>query len=294
MRITDGMRMDSLARTQATLDGQFNKAAKVAASGARVGSPSDDPVGAAQLARVQASLDKAAEYRSTVQTVRGDVELAESTLSSAQSVLERAKEIALQGASGSLTASERGTMAEEVKQLREQLIAAANARGAQGYLFGGTRSDTAPFAPNGAYGGDANTRTVEIAKGVVANTSMRGDVVFGPAGGGRDIFADMAALETSLRANDVAGIRTAVDAMGDGHKQIVTARADAGLTLTRFEMADAAHGELEFSMSRQRSDIADADPFQSYAHLMSVKQTLERAIEVARTTLSTVSSLRAQ
>src|SRR5439155_16954509 len=115
-------------------------AARGASTGARIGARSDDPVGAARLARIQAGIESTAAYRSSISTVQGDIELSESMLASAGDVFDRAQEIALLGANASQSATERSALAKEVAGLRDQLVSISNTKGSLGYLFGGTAS----------------------------------------------------------------------------------------------------------------------------------------------------------
>src|SRR5450432_3146827 len=96
MRIADNTRFEAMRQSMATSQAQYFKASREASSGVRVGAPSDDPIAAAQALRVQSAMDRTTAYRSSINTVRGDVELAESSLADAKSDLDRAHEIALQ------------------------------------------------------------------------------------------------------------------------------------------------------------------------------------------------------
>ena len=62
----------------------------------------------------------------------------------------------IQGATGSLSATDRQALGVEVDQLLSALQEQANAKSAGSYLFSGFKTDTAPYAtPTGAYLGDA-------------------------------------------------------------------------------------------------------------------------------------------
>ena len=117
MRVSDGMRLDAMTQQMSTLSQQQVSASKIASTGLRINAPSDDPVAAAQQARVQASLDATDGYRTAIRNVRGDVELSETTLASATDTLQSAQDLAMQGANGSLAASDRTALASQVSQL---------------------------------------------------------------------------------------------------------------------------------------------------------------------------------
>src|SRR6185369_10435093 len=114
-------------------------------SGLRVGKPSDDPIAAAELARLSVSSSQTKAHLSTIDIVRGDAELTESTLSDASDIFVRLKELALQGANGGLTADERTSIGLEASGLKGALLSLANARGQRGYLFSGSQVATAAF-----------------------------------------------------------------------------------------------------------------------------------------------------
>jgi flagellar hook-associated protein 3 FlgL len=126
MRVSDNMKIDTVTRSIAGAQARQLTATREASSGLKVSAPSDDPVAAARLARLSASIESTAAYRSSISMVQGDVELAESTFASATSIMERAQEIALQGANGALSNDARTTMAGVVAGLKQQLIALAN------------------------------------------------------------------------------------------------------------------------------------------------------------------------
>src|SRR5450432_1212015 len=145
MRVTENMRYASVTNNLSSLASRQAKAAQVAQTGDRINAPSDDPIAAAELARLSASQNQIAARRSTITSVRGDAELAESQLQAASDLMATAKDLAMQGANGTLTADQRATMASQIKDIKDQLVGVANTKGSSGYLFGGLQTDSTPF-----------------------------------------------------------------------------------------------------------------------------------------------------
>src|SRR5262249_50104746 len=158
---------------------------------------------------------------------------------SATDVFARAHEIALQAGSGTLTASDRGTFAVEVSQLKEQLVALANQKGSNGYLFGGTKTDAPPFGSSGAFSGGDDDRGAAMGPTLSVTVSVSGAKAF-TAAGGQDVFAQLDALEAALSANDPTAIGATVTSLDTSRRQILAARVDAGMKLSRLDVADAA------------------------------------------------------
>jgi flagellar hook-associated protein 3 FlgL len=287
MRIADNTRFDAMRQSMATSQAQYFKASREASSGVRVGAPSDDPVAAAQALRVQSAMDRTTAYRASIRTVQSDVELAESSLADAKSDLDRAHEIALQAGSGQMNADERKTLGLEAAQLKEHLVSIANAKGGQGYLFGGTKTAAAPFSSTGAFSGDDLDRNIEIANGVSSTVSTSGAKAF-TAAGGRDVFADLDALVTALNSNDQAGVLATVNSLDASGRQVLAARVDAGLKVAKLDAADTAHEQTSVSLSTSQQALVGSDPAQAYSRLAQAQQGVDQAISVSKNILDTL------
>ncbi len=293
MRISDNMTIGYLTRSNAHLRNELTVNARKASSGARISSPSDDPVGAARLARVQAGLDRAAAYKSVISSATEDAAIAESALAGAQDILKRAQEIALLGSTASTSAQSRLDMGKEVAQLKAQILSVGNAKGANGYLFGGTASGVAPFSPAGAFIGNANARNLEIASGVTVPVNVSGSKAFTVAGG-RDIYADLTALETALNTNNSDGVAATILTIEAGHTQLSGARSDAGLILSRLQVAEEGHSSSEITLAQARADIVDIDPSEAYTAFSNTQRALDQSITVTRNILSILASTKLQ
>ncbi|HMJ53495.1 MAG TPA: flagellar hook-associated protein FlgL [Polyangiaceae bacterium] len=280
MRIADTTRFRNIQDQVARAQSQYTDAARQASSGLRVGAPSDDPVAAAQALRVSHSMARTASFRNTIASVRGDVELAESTLAGAEDMMQRLHDIALGASSGTLDPKEQSALATEVTQLKEQLLAFANQKGSMGYLFGGTKTQTAPF-PGGAFIGDDLDRTAEVGQGVVMTVSTSGAKAF-TAAGGRDIFSDVDALYTAITTDNKASLLASVNLMEAGSRQILGARAEAGIKMARLDAADATHEQMGVTLATQRHGLIEADPMQAYSALAQMQQQLEAAVTVSK------------
>jgi flagellar hook-associated protein 3 FlgL len=292
MRVADTTRFRNIQDQVTRAQSAHADAARQAASGLRVGAPSDDPVAAAQALRVGHSMTRTATFRSTIGSLRGDVELAESTLAGAEDVMQRLHDIALGASSGTLDPNEQAAMATEVAALKDQLVAFANQKGSMGYLFGGTMTQAAPFTPGGAFSANDLDRTAEVGHGVVMTVSTSGAKAF-TAAGGRDIFTDIDNLYTAITTDNKPNMLLALNQMGDGTRQILAARADAGIKVARLDAADATHEQASVTLATQRHGLIEADPAQAYSNLAQMQQQLEAAVSVSKNLIETLASTTA-
>lgn len=280
MRVTEGMKYSQVLSNLASITSQHAKASQEASTGVRVGKPSDDPIAAAELARLSASASQTKAHLSTIDTVRGDAELTESTLDGAADIFARLKEIALQGANGELTAEDRKTLSVEVAGLKDSLLSLGNVRGTRGYLFSGSQVTTAAFDAAGVFHGDDEAHVVQIGNSTPTAVSTGGAEAFVVAGG-RNVFTDLQSLATALGANDLAGIRQSIDDVAASQAQLVNARARSGLVLSKLDASESVLSSLD-TEQQKRAQIGAADPYESYTRVTSLAQSLERAISVSR------------
>jgi flagellar hook-associated protein 3 FlgL len=285
MRISENMRYEAVSRSLSDLATRHAEAARQASSGQRVGAPSDDPVAAAELTRLASAKARTDHFQKAVSNTRGDAEIAESTLGEAGDLLTRARELAMQGANGSLGAAERATLADQVASLKQQMVSLSNTKGLNGYLFGGTATDTTPFATTGAFAGNDGAHLVEVSAGVSVRANPSGAQAF-TAAGGTDTFATLDALEAGLRSNSGSAVSATLGALDASRGQIEVARSTAGLLMDRLDTTDSALQGAQTTLGSRASTVGAADPYATYSNLTQLGTALEQAIAVARTTLA--------
>ena len=145
MRVTDSMIAENARLGVASARERNLEAQRAASTGVRVDQPSDDPV-AAGLARRR----KADELRATQMQRAADfgatrLQSTDATYEAIGGVLDRIRELAIQGSNATLSASDRSALAVEVGGLRDQAIALANTQLDGRFLLAGMVDDVAPF-----------------------------------------------------------------------------------------------------------------------------------------------------
>ncbi len=183
MRVSnDTLRSAFLAALEAAQRRVIDTQEKVS-SGKRVNKPSDDPVAAARIAHLDASLSRLDQYKSNSDFARNQLGLEESSLDDVISNLQRVRELALQGNNSSTSESDRRDIAAEVRQARDALLAVANTTDVDGrHLFGGYVESAAPFTTTASgavvYNGDQGQRTLQISDSRFVAINDSGSEVF--------------------------------------------------------------------------------------------------------------------
>lgn len=287
MRVPDNMRFQTAILAQQRAGERVQQGSKVASSGLRVSAPSDDPAAYARMTSLDGQISTLDARKTSATQAAGDLDLAEGTLASASSLFDRARELAVQMANGSMTAVQRLDAATEVKGLRDSLLGIANTKGASGYIFGGSKTDTAPFDATGTFQGNDTALRVEIANGTTVRANASGQDAFtASAAGGKDAFKVLDDFAKALSTNNVAGVQSSIDEVEKARAQIVGARADTGLMADRFHSALDVMSQALTSVKTVRADTVEADAPTAYAWLIDAQAAYERSISVARKILS--------
>lgn len=157
--------IDGLMRNQAALLRTQNQIA----ANTRLLTAADDPAAAAQALQIDQQQSQLQSWSRNIDTASARLGLEENALNGVTDVLNRVRELALQGNSATLSDSDRKDITQEMTQLQQQLAALANSSdGEGGYLFGGSAGGAQPFSIGGSgasYAGDQSTRSLRIGAG---------------------------------------------------------------------------------------------------------------------------------
>ncbi len=152
-------------------------------SGRRILTPSDDPVASARAIGIRESIARLDQFDRNANIATNRLAQEEVALQSANNVLQRVRELALQANNATQSNESREQIAVELDELLDQLVQVANQRDGSGaYLFSGNLQDTQPVSrsPFGfVYNGDQGQRFIQIGEGrQVADGDSGADVFF--------------------------------------------------------------------------------------------------------------------
>ncbi|MBM4061280.1 MAG: flagellar hook-associated protein 3 [Planctomycetes bacterium] len=185
MRITQGMLYSrALADVQSGLY-RYSRLQQEVATGRRINRMSDDPAEALRILPLKNDLRNLAQLSGNVSLARETLDTGAAALEDGSALMQRARELTTQAANGTLSGSDRKSIAAEVDQLLAQLVSIANSKRGDRFLFGGTRSAASPFElvedAGGArvvYRGNHDSLSVDVAPGVTTALNLPGDSIF--------------------------------------------------------------------------------------------------------------------
>jgi len=165
---------------------QIHRSQEEISTGLRLLKPSDDPAGMANVLNLNAYITINTRYQQNISAVSLRLGNEDTALESAETVLNRVRELTVTGMNDSYNASDRGAIATEIGELTNALLDVGNAQNDKGeYIFSGSLAKTKPFAfdnsktpPEISYSGDNFQRKVQIGPDIVMEDGHNGFSVF--------------------------------------------------------------------------------------------------------------------
>ena len=180
MRVSTAYIFDQNLSAMLNQQTELGKTQLQVSTGKRILTPSDDPAGSVQILNLQRELGLSEQYLVNADKAENKQVVEEGVLASTTDMLQRIRELAVQGLNSTNTASDRQAISAEISQLNEQLLAMANTRDSNGdYLFSGFSSNSQPYETlHGAYQGDEGQRNLRVGSGVLIESNDPGNQVF--------------------------------------------------------------------------------------------------------------------
>ena len=152
-------------------------------TGNRILTPADDPVASVRLLQLEQQQNVLVQYGENLTAAKNGLTQEEVTLNSANTILQRVRELAVQAGNGALSSQDRSSIAAELQEREDELLSLMNTRNARGeYLFAGFQGKTQPFVrePDGSYSyrGDEGQRKLQIASSLQIPISDNGKQTF--------------------------------------------------------------------------------------------------------------------
>jgi flagellar hook-associated protein 3 FlgL len=114
-------------------------------TGKMIRKPSDDPVGTSMALQLRTQLSKNDQYHRNMEDGLGWLSTAETAMSTGNDAIQRARELAIQGANDTYSAKERQYLVSEVRGVLEEVLSIANTSFKGEFIFSGTQTQAEPF-----------------------------------------------------------------------------------------------------------------------------------------------------
>jgi len=183
MRVTTAQQyntsIDNMQRSNVSID----KLQQQISTGKRVLNPSDDPIAAAQILKLQRELAQYDKYEINIKVTDRRLTLQESVMASMRTSLDRFKEMMIQGSTGTLTDSDRDSIANSMRAEVEFMAGLMNTQDSQGeYIFAGSKGNIKPYQLQNdgsyQYQGDEGQRKIQVSNDLFIPSNDSGEYLF--------------------------------------------------------------------------------------------------------------------
>jgi flagellar hook-associated protein 3 FlgL len=275
-RITPQM---TARHTMANLQQQINKLDKLQSeesSQKALTKPSDNPVAMVAALHYRADVARNTQIGRNIDDATTWLNLADSTLNSVTTQLQRVRDLTVQAANATSDASSRQAIATEIDNIRGTLIGLANTKNLDRPIFGGNTSGAAAYDANGNYLGQSAVVQRTIAPGVQMQVNVNGDEVFGS--GANDIFSTLSKISDDVRNNPTAlgADQTALDAQT---KTIQNTLASVGAREQSLQALQAQNSTDGLTLKQSLSQVEDVDLAQTTMDLNMQQVAYQAALQ---------------
>jgi flagellar hook-associated protein 3 FlgL len=272
MRVTQSMLSNNMLRN---LSNNYNKIGKLQdqlATQKKITRPSDDPVVAMLGLSYRDNLNKVQQFSRNISEATNWLDSTDDAISQGVKVLQRIRELTVQASNGTYEEAQRGAIAVEVDQLKEQLETIAQTQVGGKYIFNGQNTNKAPTAGNFS-DGDIE---LEIFDGIKLNVNTKGTELFQSVFDTLDDLKDKLEDETASESD----ISSFLDKIDNEIDHFLKVQADVGAKQNRVEMMEDRLSSQEMIATEIMSKNEDVEIEKVITELITQESVQRAALSV--------------
>ena len=235
------------------------------ASGKRILNPSDDPSATVRILDLKETQQRLLQFQRNADAATAKLDQEETALQGMENLLQRVRELAVQGNNDPLGAEGRSAVAAEIRQHIDSFLQLANTRDANGeYVFAGFQSQTTPFSHDGvgnfSYHGDSGQRMLKIGESREVAVGDPGSIFMdfaAAAGGTTNVGEVLYRLATNLEAGN--GDPEALSDIDTALGSLLNLRAKVGARMNAIDNQKDANDAFDLAVTTVRSSLEDLD-----------------------------------
>ncbi len=201
MRVSSNQMFSQVSESILKQEAEFSRLVEQMSTGRRILSAGDDPLAASQAVNVAGALSQANAFKSNRASADQALNAQESALGSATTTMQSVLERLVNAGNGTLSDTDRKSLATDLKGMRDALIGLANSTDGNGrYIFSGYDSETPAYEQDGSYlvAADRNRApTVQVSQSRVIAAGVVGSEVFSRANPGSNSYV-VGAADTNV------------------------------------------------------------------------------------------------
>lgn len=251
-------------------------------SGKRMSAPSDDPAASQRISEIRTTQADQVVWTSNANMGTSIASAVNTSLSSIQDMMNRAKELVLSGRNDTTSTTDRTAITQELQSIVDGLNAAQSATDPTG----------APLYPTSA------PLQIPVSDTLNLPATASRDTVFGNVTTSKgiqslqQILSDAITAINGTAATRATDIQSSLDAIDAGNAQITQVASDQGVRMQRFDAAKDALDTSGENLSVERQGLEATDLTYAVSEFQAKQTALQAAQSMfARTNKSTLFDL---
>lgn len=307
LRITNNMIISRNLMNQQTNLFHMNKLYEDISSTRSLHRPSDDPVRVTRTLRFSSDIRLNDQYQDNISYAKSWLETTDGALKEINSIIHRARELAVQGASGTYGQDDKQKIEEEIKQLKSHLITVANQTLTGRRIFTGFRTDKDLLNKNGEFNltdiemEDMHKQEIKVKIGDQQSLAINitGDKVFrkvlkdeskaynnDPTDPNYNPYVPKALknldiLMQRLHDGDSQGVSESIGDMESALKDLLETRGEVGAKVKTIEVIEDRMTDDSMNLKKLLSLTRDTDMAAAYTQFMSYEAIYRASLAVA-------------
>jgi flagellar hook-associated protein 3 FlgL len=263
------------------------------ASGLKINVASDAPDQIDTLLQLRANLQHNTQVQSNLTLATTDANAADSALSSAIQLMDSAVSLASQGATATMDAAGRLSIAQQIQSIQQEMVSYSQTTVQGRFIFSGDQDSSPVYSWDSSAANPVvqnidpvSTRQIEDASGGSFAASQTAQTIFDdsdPVTGNPNqdnVFNALNTLYQALQNNDTTGITNAIPLLKSASAQLNSMEAFYGNVENRITDATNYAQNYNVQLQTQISQTEDADITSAATELTQSNTQLEAAFEM--------------
>jgi flagellar hook-associated protein 3 FlgL len=154
MKATEGTTYRMLQTNLNRVTNRLEELRLQGATGIKLNKPSDDPASIRPVLTTRTQIMHTERYLETMGVTLDKMQATDGHLDHVENILQRVKEISINSINGAMSTEDMSIFADEVAQMKQELLDSANAQVDGKYIFSGYAENVKPFERNPNYNPD--------------------------------------------------------------------------------------------------------------------------------------------
>jgi len=255
-------------------------------SGVRITSLSQNPVGAGENALLLNQIQQDDSFTQSSSLVTGQLQVADSALSSVVTELTSAISLATSANNGTMNASNVKSIGNQISGILDEVTSLANTSYQGQYIFAGGQTSTAPFSTSTAtspaittYNGDGGMNYLETPSGQKIQLNVPGSQIF-LGSGPNSVFGALNSLIADYSSGTVDSTQAASDtaALNSALNYVSQQRVTIDNSISQLSAASGAVTNVKTQLTAAQTELMQAD-IPTISTQLSLAETQQTALE---------------